>query len=126
MDTYDPSMAARFSQLLQQREAELRAVLQALREDEHTPRPETEVTDFKDAASQDLQAGLDEAQARQAEAELEQIAAAQRRLQEGTYGDCVRCGNPIDLRRLTALPSTPYCIQCQTALEQQTGRPRAH
>jgi DnaK suppressor protein len=118
-------MAPRFSQLLTQREAELRAVLRALRDDESTERPETEVTDFKDAASEDLQAELDEAQARQAQAELDQLLAAQRRLQEGTFGDCVRCGNPIDLRRLTALPSTPYCIKCQTELEQEAGRPRA-
>ena len=44
---------------------------------------------------------------------LEQVEAALARLAEGTFGACVRCGNPIAPERLDALPWAAYCIDCQ-------------
>ena len=44
---------------------------------------------------------------------LEQVEAALRRLDEGTFGACVRCGRPIAADRLEALPWAPRCIDCQ-------------
>ena len=44
--------------------------------------------------------------------EIEQIDAAIRRVHDGTYGLCVKCGAAIDLRRLDALPATPFCKSC--------------
>ena len=44
---------------------------------------------------------------------LEQVEAALARLAEGTFGACVRCGNPIAPERLDALPWAAYCIVCQ-------------
>jgi DnaK suppressor protein len=41
-----------------------------------------------------------------------ELDAALARLEEGTYGRCVRCGNPIAPARLAALPATPTCIGC--------------
>jgi len=45
------------------------------------------------------------------------IQAALARIAEGTYGDCARCGEPIDLRRLEQVPTTRYCVSCQEQLE---------
>jgi DnaK suppressor protein len=45
------------------------------------------------------------------------VQAALARLEEETYGDCVRCGEPIDPRRLESVPTTRYCIACQEQLE---------
>ena len=45
-------------------------------------------------------------------AELRQIEAALARMADGTYGECVRCGNDIAQARLLALPATPLCIRC--------------
>jgi RNA polymerase-binding transcription factor DksA len=36
----------------------------------------------------------------------------------GTYGICERCGQPISLERLEALPWAVLCIDCK----QQAGR----
>ena len=44
---------------------------------------------------------------------LEQVEAALRRLDEGTFGACVRCGRPIAAERLEALPWAAHCIDCQ-------------
>src|SRR5262249_34551297 len=44
--------------------------------------------------------------------EIHQIEAALKRISEGTYGTCAKCGEPIDPRRLKALPTAPTCISC--------------
>ncbi len=43
------------------------------------------------------------------------------RIDEGSYGVCVRCGKPIDERRLEALPTARYDAACQAAFEQERG-----
>jgi DnaK suppressor protein len=50
---------------------------------------------------------------------LAQVEAALRRLDEGTYGVCARCGNPINPERLEALPYATYCIKCQSLIEHE-------
>ena len=44
--------------------------------------------------------------------EIHQIEAALNRISEGTYGTCAKCGEPIDPRRLKALPTPATCISC--------------
>ena len=44
--------------------------------------------------------------------ELQKIAAALRRLDDDTFGLCLRCGDEIAERRLRADPATPLCIGC--------------
>ena len=49
------------------------------------------------------------------EAAREQVAAADealRRLAEGRYGVCERCGQPIGAERLAARPSAVTCVRC--------------
>jgi len=46
-------------------------------------------------------------------AHLLEIEAAIARLDDGTYGACVRCGRPIAPERLDALPWAAHCIECQ-------------
>jgi RNA polymerase-binding transcription factor len=44
--------------------------------------------------------------------EMKQIKDALKRIDEGTYGVCVECGEDIDPRRLKALPNATRCISC--------------
>ena len=44
--------------------------------------------------------------------EIRQIEAALKRISEGTYGACAKCGKPIDPRRLKTLPTAATCISC--------------
>ena len=56
------------------------------------------------------------------EAAREQVAAvddALRRLAEGRYGVCERCGQPIGAERLAARPAAVTCMRCAGG-----GRPR--
>jgi DnaK suppressor protein len=43
------------------------------------------------------------------------------RIKEGSYGECARCGNPIDERRLEAMPTARYDAACQTIIEANDG-----
>jgi DnaK suppressor protein len=43
------------------------------------------------------------------------------RIKEGSYGICARCGQPIDERRLEALPTARYDAQCQSLIESANG-----
>jgi DnaK suppressor protein len=49
------------------------------------------------------------------------IQAALKRMDEGTYGICLTCDNPIAKKRLEALPYTTRCIECAEKAER-TGR----
>ena len=42
---------------------------------------------------------------------LAEIDAALKRIDEGTFGVCTRCGQPIDTERLEALPWATLCIE---------------
>ena len=48
----------------------------------------------------------------QAEQELAQVNAALSRLENGTYGSCSVCGEPIGQKRLDAVPDTATCVNC--------------
>ncbi len=49
---------------------------------------------------------------RAALAEIVQTRHALERLEAGTYGLCIACGNAIAPARLKALPATALCITC--------------
>jgi len=50
---------------------------------------------------------------------LEQVEAALKRMDVGTYGLCRVCNGAIDRARLRALPYAAQCLHCQTRLEER-------
>ncbi|SFP72780.1 TraR/DksA family transcriptional regulator [Tranquillimonas alkanivorans] len=44
--------------------------------------------------------------------EVKAIRAALKRIEDGSYGICVRCGEDISDPRLDAVPATPVCRNC--------------
>jgi len=49
---------------------------------------------------------------------LQLVEEALNRIREGSYGECVNCGNELNAKRLEAVPWTRYCINCQEKVEQ--------
>src|ERR1051326_2821150 len=49
---------------------------------------------------------------------LQMVETALQRIREGSFGECVSCGNEINPKRLEAVPGTRYCIECQEKLEK--------
>lgn len=52
---------------------------------------------------------------------IEEIDEALLRIDNGTYGQCARCGKPIDEERLKAMPTAKYDAKCQAAIEAAQG-----
>ncbi len=50
-------------------------------------------------------------------AELEQMDAALRKIDDGTYGTCEGCGEEIEEERLKLIPFAEYCVKCKSGLE---------
>lgn len=49
---------------------------------------------------------------------IEQIDRAVRRIDDGNYGTCERCGQPIDAARVKALPHASLCLDCKRREER--------
>lgn len=50
--------------------------------------------------------------------EIVAIKAALTRIDEGSYGECTRCGEAVGEKRLEAYPEAALCISCARDLEQ--------
>lgn len=50
--------------------------------------------------------------------QLDQIEGALRKMDKGTYGRCEHCSEPIDHKRVRALPFARYCMECQSRTER--------
>ncbi|MDR7438838.1 MAG: TraR/DksA C4-type zinc finger protein [Armatimonadota bacterium] len=55
---------------------------------------------------------------------LHMVEDALRKLDAGQYGICERCGQPIDVERLRALPFARLCIRCKTEEERERHQAR--
>jgi DnaK suppressor protein len=49
---------------------------------------------------------------------LGEIDEALIRLDDGTFGTCAHCATPISEKRLSAVPWTPYCVDCMELAEK--------
>ena len=56
---------------------------------------------------------------RRRQIELQRIAGALRRIEDGEYGDCLRCGEPIAEKRLLARPASSSCVECKKSFTQE-------
>ncbi len=56
-----------------------------------------------------------------ASARRREARAALQRIQQGTYGICQECDEPISPARLAALPWAALCIRCQEATDCRCG-----
>jgi len=69
-------------------------------------------TDFEERASEregdEVLEGLGAASV----AEIRMIQAALKRIEDGTYGECVNCGEDIAEGRLDAVPHAARCVKC--------------
>lgn len=102
MSAFDPQAA--LDALLAEYSARASAISQDLARS-HSP-------DFAEQALQRQNDEVLEALLAEARAGMRQVGLAKLRLAEGTYGDCQRCGEPIEPARLQALPAAEFCLRC--------------
>ena len=116
MTNRSPESLQRFEDKLRNQQSLLeRNMVSAVREGR-----ESSTDDLQDAADHAVQSYQKELlflQGTQGHSQLSQVRSALDRLQEGTFGECLVCGNAIGEKRLEAVPWTPHCIACQEKIE---------
>lgn len=116
MTTRSPESLQRFEEKLRNQQALLeRTMLSAVKEGR-----ESSTDDLQDAADHAVQSYQKELlflQGSKGHNQLTQVRSALERLEEGSFGECQQCGNPIGEKRLEAVPWTSYCISCQEKIE---------
>ena len=75
--------------------------------------------DLADTATETYDRELDYTLEENSEHVLEEIEAALKRIEEGTYGICTNCGTQIAEARLEALPWATLCIDCARDRERR-------
>jgi RNA polymerase-binding transcription factor len=102
---------------------ELRANISGLTEAHPVPTDPIEASqgpnDFEDIAVDFLEIQKEQSVLVNEQALLAEVLQALKRLDDGRYGLCVACGNPIPEKRLEAIPWAARDVKCEQALEQR-------
>jgi DnaK suppressor protein len=78
--------------------------------------------DSGEASVADEAASLEFASAERTSTILTQVRDALLRIADGTFGTCIVDGEPIEHKRLEALPWTQYCLKHQALLDDKGAR----
>ncbi|MBA2962248.1 MULTISPECIES: TraR/DksA family transcriptional regulator [Ramlibacter] len=105
-------------QLLDRREADLRAGIRLLREALAAPAGVAEVRDSVEDGDARAASSTELTQLRRLEDELHAVLHARDRMRSGDYGRCEECDEPIPLGRLQARPEARLCLQHEEAWEK--------
>src|SRR5216683_6363783 len=75
--------------------------------------------DFEEIAVDFLETQQEQSLLVNQQALLTEVQRALRRIEQGTYGKCVDCGQPIPEKRLEAIPWASRDVKCEELLEQR-------
>jgi DnaK suppressor protein len=117
---------SRFREQLGDRERQLLDELRSgteRAESESFARVASEVPDPGDASVADAATDELSAERQRDYEELGEVQDALTRIEEGSYGTCLTCGEPIEPQRLRALPTAKYDLRHQEEIERLNGGP---
>ena len=112
----DQKSIARFKTLLRARQLELRHNLSRVHRERHTVEPDRD-KDEGDRATSSQARELLFRQASHDRSLLVAIEATLTRVDAGTFGECLNCGQDINIKRLESIPWVRYCITCQKLID---------
>lgn len=104
-------MSTSNTEKLQQLEAEYRKRIEAIDRD----LSQKAEADFAEQATQQENADVLRSLKLEAEIEHRRVQAALARASQGHYGECTRCGEPVEAARLDAMPQAENCVRCANA-----------
>jgi DnaK suppressor protein len=107
-----------FKKRLETRQQELRRTVNRNQADGRVADEDTAAADIADRAASSYTKEFLFSQSNNERALLQMVDKALARIREGSFGECVHCGNEINAKRLEAVPWTRHCIECQEKLEQ--------
>lgn len=117
MTVHTPKDWTEFRDRLLARKQELLAEIHAVEEGMEAGSGLGDVMDTKDAARKQENLDVRRAEVQRDETELADVVAALQRMADGSYGECIDCGQEIDVRRLQARPESMRCIACKEKVE---------
>jgi DnaK suppressor protein len=108
---------------LEDKQAELQRSLAGLTEAQPRPVDPVEANDdprdFEDVAVDFLETQQEQSIRANEQALLTEVQEALKRIEQGTYGQCVVCGRPIPEKRLEAIPWAALDVEHEAALERR-------
>src|SRR5579859_4135232 len=108
---------------LEAKRDELRANISGLTEANPVPTDPIEAgqgpQDFEDVAVDFLETQQEQSILANEQALLTEVLRALKRIDDGTFGKCENCGNPIPAKRLEAIPWAARDIKCEEELERR-------
>ena len=107
-----------FKEILLLRKAELEKILFNI-QNEINDINSNESCDEADLAASNMDSGRDYQIYLNQKKELEEICEALKKIEDGTYGICEMCEEPIDEERLKIKPYAKYCIICREIIEKE-------
>jgi DnaK suppressor protein len=124
-ETLTPTDRGRIRSALEARRITLRTEVKAQLQgsgDDRVVGLRNRLDETDDWAVADSLAELDIAGLRHALKDLAEVDAALGRMRDGSYGECIDCGEPIAPARLSAYPTATRCLECQQTHEARPGR----
>lgn len=112
----DQESIARFKALLQARQLELCHSLSRVHQEGLTAEPDRDKDDGDRATSSQTRELLFR-QTYRDRSLLAAIEGALARVDAGTFGECLSCGQDVNAKRLEAIPWVRYCITCQELID---------
>src|ERR1700727_1396615 len=106
-----------FKKRLEERQKNLRTTVRRTEEDGRIPDQDS-AQDIADRAASSYTKEFLFSQSNNERQLLQMVDRALVRIREGSFGECVHCGNEINAKRLEAVPWARHCIECQEKLEQ--------
>src|SRR5262247_2832716 len=103
-------------------QAEVQGKMRGVREEGTWGGKLNDVLDAVESAEADIQEDLEFALVQMKSETLNKINDALGRLEQGTYGNCLECGDEIAEKRLRALPFAVRCKDCEEAREVKVQR----
>jgi DnaK suppressor protein len=107
-----------FKKKLETRQVELRRTVTRTQADGRSADEDTAAADIADRAASSYNKEFLFSQSNNERQLLMMVDGALVRIREGSFGECMHCGNEINPKRLEAVPWTRHCIECQEKIEQ--------
>jgi len=107
-----------FKEMLLMRKAELEKILNNIT-NEIDEISRCDIKDDGDFAAASMDSGRDYQIYLKQKQELKEIEEALKRIEEGRYGICEMCDEPISEERLKIKPYAKYCIICREIIEKE-------
>ena len=116
-----PATNRKLLEALEQRERNLREKIAGYRDAlDSDARPPDPAGDVADKAFGRVRAEVEQDLIEISLRELADVAVARTRVENGTYGECIECGEAIAPARLAVNPTARRCAECQARRERES------